>query len=392
GKVNKRQTGVTTRSRSQRQVALNSARPSSSRTNHSKTKGISKKSTSQGDRNLPQENRDSTSEPSSEVEGASSEVDSEAEGAPGSSSRKEVVPIKTKGSKSSSSIPTSKPLLASTKLTRRTAAITTSAPASSGSTTTKEKEQGKGKEPAQISSDEESTSSSSDDDANDGGAKENESEEGAGHQLRLRPTLRIVSKATVTKTWKPINIKTRTHVQSMIASLFPAAISQARGEKRKIATQTALNRLMQKMNDRLSELNVPPPRKDRPNYPQLAAQNRQLEAMLVSDLEQIRDLELRLEQEQILEKREEQELENFQEQKRMLDSHNADLQRHKLHFLLHEGSHRGISKETLATLSSSTEDRVYNHLSAADQRLMALMPLARDEDFSEAELRDQTYN
>ncbi|KAF9356986.1 hypothetical protein BGX26_004406 [Mortierella sp. AD094] len=128
---------------------------------------------------------------------------------------------------------------------------------------------------------------------------EDEVEEDPDHQLGLRPTLRVVSKATVKKTWKPITVKTRTHIQSLVSSLFPAVISRSRGEKRKIAVQATLSRLMEKMNDRLSDLPVPPVGKDRANYSQLTARNRELEAMLVPDLEHIRDLELRLEQEQM---------------------------------------------------------------------------------------------
>jgi hypothetical protein len=55
---------------------------------------------------------------------------------------------------------------------------------------------------------------------------ESEVEEGSDgedpdRQLGLRPTLRVVSKATVRKSWKPVNVKTRTHIQSLVAGLFP---------------------------------------------------------------------------------------------------------------------------------------------------------------------------
>ncbi|KAG0021008.1 hypothetical protein BGZ80_003213 [Entomortierella chlamydospora] len=234
---------------------------------------------------------------------------------------------------------------------------------------------------ARVLSDEESQDDSEVED-------EDEAEEDPDHQLGLRPTLRVVSKATVKKTWKPISVKTRTHIQSLVSSLFPAVISQSRGEKKKIAVQATLSRLMEKMNDRLSDLPVPPAGKDRANYSQLAVRNRELEAMLVPDLEHIRDLELRLEQEQILAAQDEEQLENFREKKRALDIRTNQLHRAKLHPLLRE---RDNSLQTAIThLCESEKD--FSHLSAADQRLMAMMPLSRDEDFSQADVRDTMYN
>ncbi|KAF9346255.1 hypothetical protein BGX34_004075, partial [Mortierella sp. NVP85] len=40
-------------------------------------------------------------------------------------------------------------------------------------------------------------------------------------QLGLRRDLRVVSKATVRKTWKPITMRSRTHIQGVITNLFP---------------------------------------------------------------------------------------------------------------------------------------------------------------------------
>ncbi|KAF8948785.1 hypothetical protein BGZ46_005309, partial [Entomortierella lignicola] len=74
---------------------------------------------------------------------------------------------------------------------------------------------------------------------------EEEVEDDPDRQLGLRPTLRVVSKATVRRTWKPISVKTRTHIQTIVSNLFPATISRGRGEKRKIAIQATLSRLMQ---------------------------------------------------------------------------------------------------------------------------------------------------
>ncbi|KAG0250674.1 hypothetical protein DFQ27_009269, partial [Actinomortierella ambigua] len=70
----------------------------------------------------------------------------------------------------------------------------------------------------------------------------------------LQPTLRVVSKATVQKKWKPLTVKTRTHVQSLVAGLFPEVIARVRGDNKKIAMQMQLNRLLQKINDRLGGL------------------------------------------------------------------------------------------------------------------------------------------
>ncbi|KAG0049231.1 hypothetical protein BGZ83_005930 [Gryganskiella cystojenkinii] len=271
----------------------------------------------------------------------------------------------------------------------------TSQPTSSSSSSSKTKAiastssasaKGKGKAVAErVLSDEESEDAESGPENDD--EEEDEEEEDLDHQLGLRPTLRVVSKATVRRTWKPVSIKTRTHVQKMMMSLFPPAISRARGDKRKIAVQITLNRLMQKMNDCLSELDVPPPGKDRGlNYAQLTARNRELEATLVPDLEHIRNLELRLEQEQRLAVQDEAELADFQEKKRALDQRTAKLHRSKLHPLLRDKS----LAATTAALSRADND--YSHLSVADQRLMSLMDTSMDEDFTGSEVREPTYN
>ncbi|KAG0225710.1 hypothetical protein BGW41_004585 [Actinomortierella wolfii] len=185
----------------------------------------------------------------------------------------------------------------------------------------------------------------------------------------LQPTLRVVSKATVQKKWKPLTVKTRTHVQSLITGLFPEVIARVRGENKKIAMQMQLNRLIQKINDRLSGLTVPPlPRNQRTPYAQLAARNRELEAMLLPDLEHIGELELRLEQEKKLAEQVEAQLATFQEKKQAFDVHTRQLYRSKLHRSL-----RGPQLESIMT-SLAAEDSSYEHLGAEDQQLVLAMP------------------
>ncbi|KAF9156980.1 hypothetical protein BG015_009353 [Linnemannia schmuckeri] len=210
-------------------------------------------------------------------------------------------------------------------------------------------------------------------------------DEDPDRQLGLRPTLRVVSRATVRKTWKPVTTRTRTHIQNLVAGLFPAAITQARGEKRKIEMQAGLNRLMQKLNDTLSELKVPQSQA-KPNYAQLSVRNRELEATLVPDLEHIRDLELRLEQEQILAKQDEEALQEFKAKKLALNKRTEYLQKTNLHPHL-QGEDLS---ETMESLCHTKGD--YSHLSVADQRLMNMMPLSRHEDFAGAEVRESFYN
>ncbi|KAF9346254.1 hypothetical protein BGX34_004074, partial [Mortierella sp. NVP85] len=142
---------------------------------------------------------------------------------------------------------------------------------------------------------------------------------------------------------------------------------------------------MQRMNDRLCELDVPPSNQG-VSYSQLLARNKVLESMLVSDLEHIRDLELRLEQEQILAKQDEEELESFREKKRGLDSRTHQLYRSKLHPELRD---RKLPK-TMTSLCAADND--FSHLSAADQRLMNLLSAFRDEDLTGADIRDGSYN
>ncbi|KAF9312218.1 hypothetical protein BG003_006476 [Podila horticola] len=205
-------------------------------------------------------------------------------------------------------------------------------------------------------------------------------------QLGLRPTLRVVSKATVQRSWKPISVKSRSHVQTLVNGLFPAAINRARGEKRKISAQMKLSRMMQKLNDRLSELKVPASgRNGVPTYAHLPTLNRDLEAKLVPDLEHIRNLELRLEQEQKLLEEEEAQLAAFEESKRALDIRTHQLHRSKLHPLLRES---GLS-DKMASLCRTRND--FSHLDVADQRLLSMMPL-NNEGFADAELKESTYN
>ncbi|KAG9325577.1 hypothetical protein KVV02_004879 [Mortierella alpina] len=279
--------------------------------------------------------------------------------------RKEQPPAASKGkARADSSVPVAGS--SSTRTSTRTAAP---APASSS----------KARE-TRVLSDEESEGRESAEDI------EEEDSDDADRQLGLRPTLRLVSKATVRRSWKPVSIRTRSHVQTLVSSLFPAAISRARGEKRKIAVQMALNRLMQRLNDSLSELNVPPQGKERINYPQLATRNREMEALLVPDLEHIRDLELRLEQEQILAKQDEAELASFREKKQALDQRTRELQRSKLHPLLRDSS----LSTSMAALCKADND--HGHLSVADQRLLSLMPTSRGEDFSGIDFHESSYN
>ncbi|KAF9095271.1 hypothetical protein BGX23_000787 [Mortierella sp. AD031] len=254
-----------------------------------------------------------------------------------------------------------------------TSKATASAAASSSSTNTRQKESRR-----RVLSDEESNQ-------DEESEEEEESDEDHDRRLGLRPTLRVVSQATIRKSWKPVNVRTRTHIQSLVARLFPAAITQARGEKRKIAMQIGLNRLMQKLNDCLSELKVPQTQ-SRVNYGQLTARNRELEAMLVPDLEHIRDLELRLEQEQILAEQDAETLADFKEKKRALDARTDFLQRTKLHPLLKDPD----LSSTMDSLCNSRND--YDHISVADQRLLNSMALSRRENFAGSEVRESLYN
>ncbi|KAF8943248.1 hypothetical protein BGZ47_005649 [Haplosporangium gracile] len=217
------------------------------------------------------------------------------------------------------------------------------------------------------------------------GEESNSDDEDPDRQLGLRPTLRVVSRATVRKTWKPVTTRTRTHIQNLVAGLFPAAITQARGEKRKIEMQAGLNRLMQKLNDTLSELQVPQSQA-KPNYAQLSVRNRELEATLVPDLEHIRDLELRLEQEEILAEQDEEALQEFKAKKRALNKRTEYLQKTNLHLHL-QGEDLSEIMESLCHAKGD-----YSHLSVADQRLMNMMPLSRHEDFAGAEVRESLYN
>ncbi|KAG0250394.1 hypothetical protein DFQ27_009423 [Actinomortierella ambigua] len=103
---------------------------------------------------------------------------------------------------------------------------------------------------------------------------------------------------------------------------------------KKIASQMQLNLLLQKynswpnINDRLGTLTVPPPPLDTHQYAQLA---RDLETVLLPDLDRIGELELGLEQEEKMATRIEEQLAIFQENKKALDAHTRQLYRSKLH-------------------------------------------------------------
>ncbi|KAG0308326.1 hypothetical protein BGZ98_008308 [Dissophora globulifera] len=152
-------------------------------------------------------------------------------------------------------------------------------------------------------------------------------------QLGLQRRLRVVKKSEIEKRWKPIAVKTRTHVQTILSNLFPAAISRARGEKRKIAVQITLNRMMQKLAEQ-----------------------------------------------------DEAELENFEKKKEALDSWTNRVHRSKLHPMLRDPS----LSTTMAALCAADND--FSHLSPADQRLMASMPMLRDEGFAAVDAPEKAYN
>ncbi|KAF9164662.1 hypothetical protein DFQ26_001193 [Actinomortierella ambigua] len=219
-----------------------------------------------------------------------------------------------------------------------------------------------------TSEDDQSGTADDDDDDDDSMGDLSEDELTVGTN-GLQPTLRVVSKATVQKKWKPLTVKTRTHVQSLVAGLFPEVIARVRGDNKKIAMQMQLNRLLQKINDRLGGLAVPPPPRDqRTPYAQLAARNRDLETVLLPDLDHIGELELRLEQEEKMATQIEEQLAIFQEKKQALDAHTRQLYRSKLHRSL-----RGPDLEGIVN-SLAAEDASYEHLDAEDQQLVMAMP------------------
>lgn len=111
-----------------------------------------------------------------------------------------------------------------------------------------------------------------------------------------------------------------------------------------------------------------------------------MEATLVPDLEHIRDLELRLEQEQRLADEDEAALADFQDRKRALDQRTTQLHRSKLHPLLRD---RNLTSTTAALCRV---DNDYSHLSVADQRLMSLMATSQNEDFCGSEMGKPLYN
>ncbi|KAF9580612.1 hypothetical protein BGW38_002669, partial [Lunasporangiospora selenospora] len=201
-----------------------------------------------------------------------------------------------------------------------------------------------------------------DKDEDDDEDEEEVNDEDPDHRLGLKPMLRVVSRATVRKSWVPVNIKTRTRIQKLVTGLFP-------------------------LNDTLGELKVPPQKIDRGlHYENLTARNKELESMLVPELERIRELELRLEQEQKLVEQEEKQLETFNEKKRVLDTHTQYLQRNKLHPLLRSTS----LSSTMDSLCRPDND--FGHLSVEDQRLLSMMPISREETMSGADIRESTYN
>jgi len=106
----------------------------------------------------------------------------------------------------------------------------------------------------------------------------------------------------------------------------------------------------------------------------------------VPDLEHIRDLELRLEQEQRLAEQDEAELTDFQDKKRALDQRTTQLHRSKLHPLLRD---RNLQATTAALCQV---DNDYSHLTVADQRLLSMMGTSQGDDFGGSETREPLYN
>ncbi|RUS13341.1 hypothetical protein BC937DRAFT_95463, partial [Endogone sp. FLAS-F59071] len=151
----------------------------------------------------------------------------------------------------------------------------------------------------------------------------------------LRPSIRTISKATISKRWKPLTSIMKKHLVGMLEAAVASVLPQVPGERRRIGAQQHLNQLVRKIEAKLENTTVPQYAVGKNfDHKRLGGQNKLLEITLLPEIEQIAEMEAELTREEMETRQDKEELHQFQEKRKTLDARNTALHKAKLHPLL----------------------------------------------------------
>ncbi|CAG8707468.1 22559_t:CDS:2, partial [Racocetra persica] len=152
--------------------------------------------------------------------------------------------------------------------------------------------------------------------------------------ITLAPIVRVVSQKTVDKHWKPLSEKSRQNFRDILSSTIPVVINGVRGKK-KAELQRLLDELISKIDQKLETIPVPKySKKASFDYNKIHSQNQALEMALANELEQIGQMEIKLEHETLLLEEDTKTLAKLKSDKKAVETRNKMLHRTKLHPLL----------------------------------------------------------
>jgi hypothetical protein len=154
-------------------------------------------------------------------------------------------------------------------------------------------------------------------------------------------------------------------------------LNNTRGIKRKANLQDLLDKLIEKIDEKLETLQVPKISKNvNFDYSKLHSQNRSLELTLAQELDQISQMEMQLEHEKQLLKEDTKSLTKFRSDKKAVNSRNKTLQRNKLHPLL---------KEELEDAVEIDEELIKSHFKPLKNKSLCLYDPEKDDQLCEIE-------
>ncbi|KAG5520138.1 hypothetical protein PMAC_001214 [Pneumocystis sp. 'macacae'] len=116
----------------------------------------------------------------------------------------------------------------------------------------------------------------------------------------LRSHTRRIAKSVIDKRWIRISESSLMQIVEILKDIERPVIMSIRHKTRRTDAQRNLNIMISKIRDRLSKLLVPPSSKEPYNYEKLREKNKELESILISNLEQISRLEKTLDYEKNL--------------------------------------------------------------------------------------------
>ncbi|KAF0495088.1 kinetochore protein fta7 [Gigaspora margarita] len=183
-----------------------------------------------------------------------------------------------------------------------------------------------------------------------------------------------MGKPTVNKNWKPLSETSRQNFREILSSSIPVVINGARGKK-KVELQKLLDRLISKIDKKLETLLVPKySKKANFDYNKIHSQNQTLEMALANELEQINQMEIKLEHETMLLKEDTELLTKLKSDKKAVETRNKMLHRTKLHPLL---------KNEFKDLVDVDNELIKSHLKPLKDRSLYLWDPEQDHELCE---------